>query len=64
MDGTYQNLGMWKAYGLVVRLLQNGIPVSWAISEAKTGINDVDFTASANDLRTQLQEHLSAKAYP
>jgi hypothetical protein len=26
-----QDRGMWKAYGLVFRLLENGIPVYWAI---------------------------------
>ncbi len=47
-----QNLGMWKAYGLVYRLLQNGIPVHWAIEPGKS-FNDVDFTAaSASDART------------
>ncbi len=35
MDATYQNYGMFKAYGLVYRLLQAGIPVSWAIGNPK-----------------------------
>ena len=44
---------MWKAYGLVYRLLQNGIPVRWAIKEAKTAITDVDVSASSvRDKRT------------
>jgi hypothetical protein len=44
---------MWKAYGLVNRLLQNGIPVSWGIEEGKSAITDVDFTvADVRDLRT------------
>src|SRR3954464_15154056 len=30
-----QNSGMWKAYGLVYKLLQSGIPVQWAIADAK-----------------------------
>ena len=48
-----QNLGMWKAYGLVYKLLQNGIPVRWGIKETKTAITDVDFTvASVRDKRT------------
>ena len=48
-----QNLGMWKAYGLVYKLLQNGIPVRWGIKEAKTAITDVDFSAtSVRDKRT------------
>jgi hypothetical protein len=47
-----QNLGMWKAYGLVYRLLQNGIPVNWGISETKTAITDADFTVGdVKDLR-------------
>src|SRR5262249_36127047 len=48
-----QNQGMWKAYGLVYKLLQNGIPIRWGISETKTGINDVDFTVTnVRDKRT------------
>src|SRR5512140_236270 len=31
-----QNLGMWKAYGLVYRLLQNGVPVYWTIKTFPT----------------------------
>lgn len=50
--GFNQNLGMWKAYGLVFRLLQNGIPVHWAIKDGKS-FDDVDFTVTnARDLRT------------
>jgi uncharacterized repeat protein (TIGR01451 family) len=51
MDTTYQNYGMWRAYGLVYNLLSHGIPVSWAINPDKT-FNGTDFTASAVDLRT------------
>jgi uncharacterized repeat protein (TIGR01451 family)/uncharacterized repeat protein (TIGR02543 family) len=48
-----QNLGMWKAYGLVYKLLQNGIPVQWAIATSKTSTNDIDFSASSvTDKRT------------
>src|SRR5689334_18809502 len=47
-----QNQGMWKAYGLLYRLLQNGVPVSWAISQTKTAPTDVDFTATVKDKRT------------
>ncbi len=36
MDITYQDSSMFKAYGLVYRLLQNGIPVSWVIKSPKT----------------------------
>src|SRR6185369_15138599 len=48
-----QNNGMWKAYGLVYRLLQNNIPVEWAITTTKISTNDIDFTASSvSDKRT------------
>jgi uncharacterized repeat protein (TIGR01451 family) len=48
-----QNLGMWKAYGLIDKLLANGIPVAWAIKSGKTAPTDVDFTASSvRDKRT------------
>ncbi|MCX6245970.1 MAG: hypothetical protein NTU98_14850 [Bacteroidetes bacterium] len=50
MDATYQDLGMWKAYGLVYNLLSNGVPVHWAINSSKTW-NGTDFTATTNDLR-------------
>ena len=44
---------MWKAYGLVYKLLQNGIPVRWGIKESKTAITDVDVSAaSVRDKRT------------
>ena len=46
MDATYQNFGMFKAYGLVYRLLQNGVPVRWAIGDPKSPdlFNGVDFS--------------------
>ncbi len=48
-----QNTGMWKAYGLLYRLLANGIPVRWAISQTKTSTSDVDFTVTnVKDKRT------------
>ena len=49
-----QNLGMWKAYGLVYKLLQNGIPVYWGIKLYPTkSFNDIDFTVTAvTDKRT------------
>jgi len=46
MDTTYQDAGMFKAYGLVYELLRNGIPVQWAIRRGKN-YGGVDFTASA-----------------
>jgi uncharacterized repeat protein (TIGR01451 family) len=51
MDTTYQDLGMFKAYGLVYRLLSNGIPVMWAIRPGKP-YDGTDFTASAVDFQT------------
>ncbi|MBE0431371.1 MAG: hypothetical protein IBX67_06055, partial [Dehalococcoidia bacterium] len=51
MDVQYQNMGMWKAYGLVYNLLSNGVPVSWAIKPDKA-FSGTDFMATAVDLRT------------
>ncbi len=48
-----QNLGMWKAYGLVYRLLQNGVPISWGIKAYPTkNFDDIDFTVTVTDKRT------------
>lgn len=48
-----QNNGMWKAYGLLYRLLANDVPVRWAIDTDKTATTTVDFTAgNVKDLRT------------
>jgi len=46
MDTTYQDTGMFRAYGLVYRLLQNNVPVQWV---ALTGKADqgIDFTITA-----------------
>lgn len=52
MDNTFQNDGMLKAYGLVYKLLSNGIPVHWAVRGDKTANTAVDFAASAQDLTT------------
>ena len=51
MDATNQDFGMWRAYGLVHRLLQKGVPVAWAIAPAKTW-NGTDFTTTATNFRT------------
>ena len=51
MDRTYQDYGMFKAYGLVYRLLQKGVSVSWSINPAKA-YNGTDFTATTVDQRT------------
>ena len=45
MDTTYQDNGMFKAYGLVYKLLQSGIPVDWAIKTPKS-YGDIDFSAT------------------
>src|SRR5687767_4317974 len=39
--------GVIKAYGLMYRLLENGITVSVALSDSKTEINGVDFSITA-----------------
>ncbi len=49
MDTTFQDDGMIKAYGLVYALLRSGVPVHWAVKEAKAN-QASDFTASARDL--------------
>jgi len=51
MDNTYQNNGTLKAFGLVYRLLSNGIPVHWTIQTGKAA-GAVDFTASGTNLQT------------
>jgi uncharacterized repeat protein (TIGR01451 family) len=51
MDTVYQNMGMWRAYGLVFELLSKDIPVAWAISPEKN-FNGIDFNANTRDLRT------------
>lgn len=53
VDTTYQNAGMWKVYGLLYNLLQNNIPVSWAIEPTKA-YNGIDFTTTAEDARTNV----------
>ena len=51
MDTTFQNSGMYKAYGLVHNLLSNNIPVKWAIDQGKA-FDGVDFTATTEDIVT------------
>lgn len=51
MDTTYQDMGIFLAYGLVYELLRNGVPVRWAIASGKNK-DDVDFTATAEDVIT------------
>ncbi|WBW96627.1 Ig-like domain-containing protein [Oceanirhabdus sp. W0125-5] len=51
MEEQFQDNGMWLAYGLVYRLLQNSIPVKWAIQPGKL-FDGTDFTASAIDIQT------------
>lgn len=64
MDSTYQNNGMYKAYGLIFRLLYENIIntnvsykpiyVYWAINPNKTAITDIDFTATTKGYNTAL----------
>ena len=36
MDLSYQNTGMFQAYGLIYQLLRQGVHVAWMIDPAKT----------------------------
>jgi hypothetical protein len=49
MDIDHQDMGMLRAYGLVHRLLREGIPVRWVIRAGKT-YGDVDFEATSMDV--------------
>ncbi|MFH0899227.1 MAG: hypothetical protein V2A73_01230, partial [Pseudomonadota bacterium] len=51
MDTTYQDQGMFSAYGLVYQLLLAGIPVDWVIKKGKT-YGEADFVASATDVQS------------
>lgn len=51
MDTTYQNSGMFRAYGLVYALLRQGVPVRWIIKPGKA-FQAVDFVATAKDHQT------------
>ena len=51
MDTTYQDRGVLLAYGLLYRLLKEGVPVHWVIKAGKSR-GDVDFTAKSKDLRS------------
>ncbi|MEG1142336.1 MAG: hypothetical protein RSE41_07835, partial [Clostridia bacterium] len=51
MDITYQDNGMFLAYGLVINLLKNNIPVKWSISNSKS-FSGTDFTATTVDYKT------------
>ncbi|NUQ79142.1 MAG: DUF11 domain-containing protein, partial [Polyangiaceae bacterium] len=52
MDTTYQDMGMFKAYGLVYELLRQGVPVRWSIAPNKLA-GAADFVASGQDHLTQ-----------
>ncbi|HSQ88299.1 DUF7507 domain-containing protein, partial [Romboutsia sp.] len=65
MDSTYQNNGMYKAYGLIFRLLYENIIqannlaydpiyVYWAIDPNKTALTTIDFTATTKGYNTPL----------
>ena len=45
MDTTYQDNGIFLAYGLVYQLLKNGIPIDWCILNPKD-YGDPDFTVA------------------
>ena len=49
MDTDYQDLGMFRAFGLVYELLRNDVPIRWAIRGDKL-IGDADFSAAAVDV--------------
>jgi uncharacterized repeat protein (TIGR01451 family)/MYXO-CTERM domain-containing protein len=51
MDTTYQDNGMFKAYGLVYKLLQANIPVHWVIKKGKK-VGDADFSVASTDFKT------------
>src|SRR5689334_3659875 len=36
MDLSYQDRGMFQAYGLLFQLLRQGVPVAWVIEPTKT----------------------------
>ncbi len=48
MDTSYQDFGMFEAYGLVYELLRQGVHVQWVIRDGKDSGDD-DFVASALD---------------
>ena len=51
MDTSYQDAGMFKAYGLVYKLLASGVPVDWAIKPGKA-YQQADFTNSFRNIQT------------
>jgi len=50
-DTTYQDYGMFTAYGLAHDLLRAGVPVDWVIEPGKA-YGGVDLTTSAEDLQS------------
>ncbi|HEY2748183.1 MAG TPA: hypothetical protein VGL86_26350, partial [Polyangia bacterium] len=42
--------GILKAYGLVYRLLQNGVPVYYILNPNKTSVDDIDLSLSGTDV--------------
>jgi uncharacterized repeat protein (TIGR01451 family) len=48
MDTTYQDQGMFKAFGLLYQLLKADIPVHWVIKSPKA-LGDADLTTSSTD---------------
>ncbi|MCM8709596.1 DUF3794 domain-containing protein [Clostridium sp. SYSU_GA19001] len=71
MDSAFQNNGMYKAYGLIFRLLYENIIntnvnykpiyVYWAINPTKTTLTTVDFTATTKGYNTS--DPVAARQY-
>ena len=53
MDTSYQARGMFRAYGLVYKLLASGVPVDWAIKPGKA-YQQADFTNSFRNIQTSV----------
>ena len=51
MDTTYQDNGMFTAYGLVYDLLKSDVPVAWCMEPGKA-YGGTDFTASGTDVQS------------
>ncbi len=68
MDITHQDLSLFKAYGLVYRLLQNNIPVSWVIKPNKslctaaTSANCIALGAAASDFTVTTKDFVTNAA--
>ena len=63
MDTIYQDSGIFRAYGLVYKLLASGVPVDWVIKSGKT-YQQADFTNSFRNLRTSATGTANYKGGP